>query len=72
MGRKRKYNNSTVISIRISDEELEEINRIMANSSIPRVSDLMREAILLFKSTLPLELQRVVGRAKQPSYGKLA
>jgi len=72
MGRKRKYNNSTVISIRISDEELEDLSRIMADNRIDRVSDLMREAILLFKSTLPLELQRVVGRAKQPSYGKLA
>lgn len=72
MGRKRKYNNSTVISIRISDEELEDISRIMADNRIDRVSDLMREAIQLFKSTLPLELQRVVGRAKQPSYGKLA
>jgi len=72
MGRKRKYNNSTVISIRISDEELEDLSRIMADNRIDRVSDLMREAILLFKSTLPLKLQRVVGRAKQPSYGKLA
>ncbi len=72
MGRKRKYNNSTVISIRISDEELEDITRIMADSRIDRVSDLMREAIRLFKSSLPAELQRVVGRAKQPVYGKLA
>jgi len=72
MGRKRKYNNSTVISIRISDEELEEINRIMASNRIDRVSDLMREAIRLFKCSLPLDLQRVVGRANQPSYGKLA
>jgi len=72
MGRKRKYNNSTVISIRISDEELEEITRIMASNRIDRVSDLMREAIRLFKSSLPLELQRVVGRVKQPAYGKLA
>ncbi len=70
MGRKRKYNNSTVISIRISDEELEEIIRIMADSRIDRVSDLMREAIQLFKSNLPKELQQVIGRVRRPVYGK--
>jgi len=72
MGRKRKYNNSTVISIRISDEELEDINRLMANNRIDRVSDLMREAILLFKSSLPLELQRVMSQSKLPVCGKLS
>lgn len=72
MGRKRKYNNSSVISIRISDEELEDINRLMANNRIDRVSDLMREAILLFKSSLPLELQRVVSQSKRPACGKLS
>ncbi len=71
MGRKRKYNNSTVISIRISDTEMEEINSIMASSCIPRVSDLMREAIQLFKSNLTSDLQLVLQRTKQPVYGKL-
>jgi hypothetical protein len=66
MGRKRKYSNSTVISIRISDEELEDLNRIMANRRIKRVSDVMRESIRLFKSSLPLEMQMVLQRAKHP------
>ncbi|HZV81820.1 MAG TPA: hypothetical protein VFF53_06590 [Geobacteraceae bacterium] len=72
MGRRRKYNNSTVISIRISDVEMDDITRIMATSRIERVSDLMREAILLFKSNLPVELQRVLERSKRPAYGKLS
>ena len=72
MGRKRKYNNSSVISIRISDAELEDLNTIMASSRIERVSDLMREAIGLFKSSLPTELQLVVERSRRPLCGKLS
>ncbi|HEY5975695.1 MAG TPA: ribbon-helix-helix protein, CopG family [Geobacteraceae bacterium] len=49
MGRKRKYNNSSVISIRISDEELEDLKLIMSCHQITRVSDLMRQAIELVK-----------------------
>lgn len=72
MGRKRKYNNSSVISIRISDAELDDLNLLMATSRIEKVSDLMREAIGLFKSSLPTELQRVVKRTKRQLCGKLA
>ena len=45
MGRKRKYENSHVISIRISDEELQDITQIMELGQIKRVSDLMRQAL---------------------------
>ena len=49
MGRKRKYKKSYVISIRISDQELEDLNHIMQCMKITRVSDLMRQAIGLVK-----------------------
>jgi hypothetical protein len=69
MGRKRKYSSSTVISIRISDEELEDITRIMADNRISRVSDVMREAIKVFKSSLPIEMQRAARCTCQTLYG---
>jgi hypothetical protein len=49
MGRKRKYTSSSVISIRISDQELEDLKLIMSCHQITRVSDLMRQAIELVK-----------------------
>jgi hypothetical protein len=71
MGRKRKYNNSSVISIRVSDEELDDINRIMADSRIERMSDLMREAMRLFRSSLPADLKRIARRSRNPVFGRL-
>ncbi|NJD91322.1 MAG: ribbon-helix-helix protein, CopG family [Geobacter sp.] len=70
MGRKRKCPKSNVISIRISDEEMEDLNRIMAKSRIGRVSDLMREAIMFFKNSPAIELQRLHDQGNQPAYGK--
>ena len=70
MGRKRKCPKSNVISIRISDEEMEDLNRIMVRSRIGRVSDLMREAILFFKNSPATELQRYHEQINQPVYGK--
>ena len=70
MGRKRKYPKSNVISIRISDEEMEDLNRIMVRSRIGRVSDLMREAILFFKNSPAIELQRFQEQINQPVYGE--
>lgn len=70
MGRKRKYNNSSVISIRISDDELATLNAIMAKSRITRVSDLMREAIGIFKNSLPLERQLIAGHPDRAYCGK--
>jgi hypothetical protein len=70
MGRKRKYTNSSVISIRISDDELATLNAIMAKSRITRVSDLMREAIGIFKSSLPLERQRLGSHANRVYCGE--
>ena len=49
MGRRRKYNNSSVISIRMSDEELEEFTAMMQHLKIRRVSDMMRKVIELVK-----------------------
>ena len=49
MGRKRKYNKSYVISMRISDEEMQDITHLMAHHQIKRVSDLMRQAIGLIR-----------------------
>jgi hypothetical protein len=69
MARKRKYNNSSVISIRISDEERQSLNSLMASSRIGTVSDLMRESIQLFKKNLPEEMQRILDRTKRPAYG---
>jgi hypothetical protein len=54
MGRKRKYEKSYVISMRISDEELRALNSIMEHNQIKRVSDLMRHAIELVKSSQPV------------------
>ncbi len=47
MGRKKRYNCSSVISIRISDEELDDLKVIMSSLQITRVSELMRQAIRL-------------------------
>ncbi len=49
MGRKRKYEKSYVISMRISDEELRDLTHIMEHNQIKRVSDLMRQAIQLVR-----------------------
>lgn len=70
MGRKRKYNNSSVISIRISDEERQDLDRLMAGSRIGTVSDLMREAIQLFKNNLPIEMKQFMDHSKRPVYGR--
>ncbi len=72
MGRKQKYSNSRVISIRVSDVEKRDIDAIMANSRIDKVSDLIREAIRLFKSSMPAELPPVVTKRKQPACMKLS
>jgi hypothetical protein len=66
MGRKKIYNNSSVISIRVSDEELLDIKMIMDSKRIDKVSDLMRKAIHLFKSNLPTELPDGRKRSKRP------
>lgn len=53
MGRKRKYAKSYVISMRITDEELEDINHIMRHHQIARVSDLLRHAIEMIREHQP-------------------
>jgi len=72
MGRKCKYNNSSVISIRISDEERQDLDKMMASSRINTVSELMREAIQLFKSNPPIEMKQFMARAKRPVLGELS
>lgn len=71
MGRKRKYNNSSVISIRISDEERENLNRLMVSSRIDKMSDLMREAIQLFQSNMSIEMQQLKDHSQRPAYARL-
>ncbi len=48
MGRTRENSRYNVISMRISDEERELLQEIM-NSTHKSVSDIMREAMVLFK-----------------------
>jgi hypothetical protein len=61
MGRKRKYKKSYVISIRVSDEELDTMVGLMETLQIRHVSDLMRQAIqLVTNSTL-------AGRGGEPA-----
>lgn len=43
---------STVITVRISDEEKDRIEKIMANLDIKRYSDVMRMALHMVKPTL--------------------
>lgn len=51
MGRMRENPRYNVISMRISDEEKDTLEEIM-NSTHKSVSDIMREAMSLFKSQL--------------------
>jgi hypothetical protein len=60
MGRKRKYKKSYVISIRVSNEELDTLVGIMETMQIRHVSDLMRQAIQLVKNS------SLVGRGAEP------
>lgn len=53
MGRKRKDN---VISLRLSDEELEGLHDIMKNRQITRVSDLMRQILAMVRVNLYTEV----------------
>lgn len=70
MGRKKKYTNSKVISIRISDEEKHDISAIMASKRIETVTDLMREAIRLFKHNLQIEIHKGMSQISQQTHGK--
>jgi len=70
VGRKCKYSNSSVISIRISDEERQDLDKLMASSRIGTVSELMREAIQLFKSNLPIEMKQFMDHSKRSLYGR--
>lgn|GEM_PF-5986687 len=55
MGQKQKQIKSYVISMRISDEELKEINEIMQSCQITRISDVLRHAIkMIQKDKLPV------------------
>ena len=68
MGRRRKYNKSYVISIRISDKELEDLNNIMDCMQITRVSDLMRQAIELVKASPGNEFHKTMAPDQLPVY----
>ena len=58
MGRMRENPRYNVISMRISDEERDELEQLMTKTH-KSVSDIMREAMILFKSQLTtLEAQR--------------
>jgi hypothetical protein len=70
MARKRK-SKSFVISIRISDEERQSLNMLMARSRIDTVSDLMRKSIQLFKKQLPDEMQQTLDTAQRTAYGQI-
>ncbi|NVN98987.1 MAG: hypothetical protein HXX17_06645 [Geobacteraceae bacterium] len=70
MGRKRKYTSSKVISIRISDEENQDISAIMASKRIETVTDLMREAIRHFKNNLQIEIHKGINQISQQTHGK--
>jgi hypothetical protein len=61
MGRKRKYKKSYVISIRVSDEELDTMVGLMETLQIRHVSDLMRQAIQLVTNS------SLVGRGDEPA-----
>ena len=68
MGRKRKYERSYVISMRISDEELRDINHIMEHNQIKRVSDLMRQAIQLIRVNYPGQFPMTGGQEQTPVF----
>lgn len=53
MGRMRENPRYNVISMRISDEERETLRRIMESTN-KSVSDIMRDAMELFKTQLPV------------------
>ena len=58
MGRMRENPRYNVVSMRISDEERQELAQLMDQTHMS-VSDIMREAMSLFKSRLTnLELNR--------------
>ncbi|MSN27412.1 MAG: hypothetical protein GJV46_16310 [Geobacter sp.] len=45
-----KQDTLTVVTVRISDEEKERIDRIMSNWNIKRYSDVMRMAVQMLKT----------------------
>lgn len=58
MGRMRENPRYNVISMRISDDERQELENLVSMTD-KSVSDIMREAMLLFKSRLDsLQLER--------------
>lgn len=61
MAQKRKYKKSYVISLRISDEEMEWINRTMETQQISKISHLMRQVIGVIKERPADQFQGVSG-----------